>query len=432
MSGIKDVTVTMTRSERDRLINNARCAEETVEQLRQRQRTTENALNYANAQFNNLNQKLNREIAGLSDEMRQMSNEQNRRLREQAASFKDAMTDLKVNLETQMERNRQSLQNAINNVQANIQAKENNHRKQAEFWVNQTEIFFKDIEQYRHDLFTPNRLQKLKNELAQTSSDMRSEAFQSAISSARNVFNQAAELKEIVVSAEMEWNFYYKKFQEALAKARSDLNYHKTMQFTFETEYEPVEANINYWTDNSLDRIEGKLVQIEQNAQKPNEISTDKLKEMTSDIKQINNEMEIAEAKAKEAVISSQFRAEMASKLGETLIAQGWTCDDSAYEGENYNGKIHVKLSDIKGNEIVAVIAPDENMANHIEINFFNKDNDEGFRQTQLKSIQNSLKENSGLNIGEPVCRKGYETKISDNYAIKDIRATAAKKVQTR
>jgi len=421
MSGIKDVTVTMNRSERDRLINNARRAEETAEQLRQRQRATENALYYANIQFDNLNQKLDREIAGLNDEMRQMSNEQNRRLREQAASFNGAITNLKIDLEAQ-----------INKVQANIQAKENNHRKQAEFWISQTEIFFKDIEQYRHDLFTPNRLKKLKNELAQTSSDMQNEAFQAAISSARDVFNQTAELKNIIVSAEIEWNFYYKKFQEALAKARSDLNYRKTMQFTFETEYEPVEANINYWTDNSLDRIEGKLVQIEQIAKKPNEISTDKLKDMTSDLKQINDEMEIAEAKAKEAVISSQYRAQIASKLGDTLIAQGWTCDDSAYEGENYNGKIHVKLSDIKGNEIVAVIAPDENMTNHIEINFFNKDNDEGFRQTQLKSIQNSLKEDGGLNIGEPVCRKGYETKISDNHAIKDIRATAAKKVQTR
>jgi hypothetical protein len=433
MSGIKDVMVTMTRTERDRLLNSARRAEETREQAIQRERLSQNALNAANMKLKILNRTLNNEIAGLHDDMRSMANEQNRRLMEQAANFNGAMADLKVNLEAQMERNRQSLQDAINKVQANIQAKENNHRKQAEFWVKQTEIFFTDIEQYRHDLFTPNRLQKLRAELSQTSSDMRSEAFQAAISSARNVFNQAAELKEIVVNAEIEWNFYYKKFQEALADARSNLDYRKTMQFTFATEDgdETVNADINYWTEKALDRIEEKLAQIKQRAAKPNEISTDELKEMTAALRQINAEIETAEAKAKEALVSSQFRAEMASKLGEVLMSQGWTCNGSAYEDGEYNGKVHVKLSDIKGNEIVAVISPDENMVNNIEINFFNMDNDEGFRQMQLESIHNSLKEDSGLNIGEPVCRKGYETRISDNYAIKDIQATAAKKAQT-
>ena len=428
MSGIKDVRVTMTTSERDRLVNNARRAEETAQQLQQRQRTTENALNAANAKFDSLNQTLNREIAGLNAEMQQMASEQNRRLKEQAASFNGAITNLK----TQMERNRETLQNAISNVQANIQVKENNHRKQADFWINQTEIFFADIEQYRHDLFTPNRLQKLKNQLTQTASDMQNEAFQAALSTSRSVFNEVVELREIVVNAEIEWNFYYKKFQEALADTRSNLNYRKTMQFTFATEdgNETVDANINYWTEKALDSIEEKLVQIEQRAMKPNEVSTDKLKEMTMDLKQINAEIEIAEDKAKEAFVSSQFRAEMATKLGEVLIERGWTCDGSTYEGGEYNGKVHVKLSDVKGNEIVAVITPDENLANNVEINFFNIDNDEGFRQTHLESIQNSLKD-GGLNIGEPVCRKGYETKISDNNTIKDIQATAAKKVQT-
>jgi hypothetical protein len=428
MSGIKDVTVTMTRTERDRLVNNARRADETAQQLQQRQWMVENALNAANANFDSLNRTLNREIAGLNAEINQMANEQNRRLREQAASFNGAITDLKV----QMERNRESLQNAINNVQANIQAKENNHRKQADFWINQTKIFFTDIEQYRHDLFTPNQLQKLKNELEQTSSDMQSEAFQSALSTSRGIFNKAAELKEIVVNAEIEWNFYYKKFQKALADTKSNLNYRKTMKFTFATEDgdETVDAKINYWTENVLDCIEEKFVQIEQIATKPNEISTDKLKEMIEELNQINSEIEIAEGKAKEALVSSQFRAEMASKLGEVLIDKGWTCDGSTYESGEYNGKVHVKLSDIKGNEIVAVISPDENMANNIELNFFNIDNDEGFRKMHLESIRNSLKD-GGLNIGEPVCRKGYEAKISDNHAIKDIQATAAKKVQT-
>ena len=416
MSGIEDISVILAEA----LINGARRERENAEQLRQRRWLAENASNAANARFERLNQALNREIAGLNDEMRNMANEQNRRLNEQARNFNEAITSLKVNLEA-----------AINDVQASLQAKESNHRRQADFWISQANIFFTDIEQYRHDLFTPNQLQKLKNQLAQASSDMQSEAFQSAIASARGVFNKTAELREIVVNAEIEWNFYYKKFQEALADATSDLNYRKAMQFTFATEEgdETLDANINYWTENALDGIEEKLTQITQRAAKPDELSTDALKEMLEEFKQINAEMEVLENKAKAALVSSQFRAEIASKLGEALISQGWTCDGSAYEGGEYNGKVHVKMSDIKGNEIVAVIAPDENLANNIELNFFNKDNDEGFRKTHLGNILNSLKE-GGLNIGKSVCRKGYERRISDNEAIRDIKATAAKKAK--
>jgi len=432
MSGIKEIMVTMTQTERNRLVNNARSATETAEQHRQRQLATQNALNTANRKIETLNLTLNNEISGLHTEIRQMTNEQNRRLREQAANFNGAISDLK----TQMERNNQSLQNAINNVQANIQAKENTHRGQAEIWINQTKTFFTDIEQYRHDLFAPSRLEKLKNELNQTSSNMRSEAFQAAIATAMSVFNKAAELKEIVVNAEIEWNFYYKKLQEALADTRSNLDYRKTMQFTFATEDgdEIVDAKINYWTGNALDDIEKDLARIEQRAGQSDKLSTDELKEMTSALNEINARGEFAENQAKEALILSAYRAEMADKLAEVLDKQGWQCkdEDMTYEGNEHNKPVHVKFTDISGsgNEIVAVITPVENAKNNLELNFFTRDNDEEFRQTMSKSIHTSLQEN-GLNVGEPVCREGYKNRSSDNERVRDIKATAARGLKT-
>ena len=452
MSGIKDVPVKIMKSEWDRMVNNARCVEETNAQLMKRQKKAENAINAANERAANLERTLNQEINGLNEEMRQMAREQNRRFSEQAnefnskiqkqaADFNGKLENQKRELQSsinevsqQAEKNRQVLQNQINVISSKIEAKEKNAKKLAEFWISQTQAYINDIKQYRHEMFTPGQLERLEGKLKQMLSDINNGMYEAAISTARGLFNDAVDLKEAVLNAETEWLYYHGLFQKVLADTEANLDYRKSMQFTFATEdgNETVDANINYWTENALDLIEEKFAQIKQKASKPNEISIDKLKEMTEALGHINDEMEITEAKAKEALISSQFRAEIASKLVEVLKKQCWECkeDDIAYEGGDYNEKVHVKLSDIKGNEIVAVITPDGNMANNVELNFFNIDNDEGFRQTQLESLQKSLKEGGDLEIGAPVCRKGYEEKNSDNHAIKNIQATAAKKKQ--
>jgi len=491
MSGIKDVMVTMTRDERDRLLNSAQRANESKEQTLYRERLSQNALNAANMKLETLNRTLNNEISGLHDDMRSMVNEQNKRFKEQAAEYnrriqqqtaeqnrrlqeQKAETDRKLqqqasdfsgrlenqrrelqssinevsqrteryrqelassinDVKQQAEKNRQELQSQINRINAKIEAKDYKGRKLAEFWISQTQAYISDIEQYRHDMFTPGQLEKLKGKLKQMLSNMENEMYEAAIATAMGLFNDAVDLKEVVLNAETEWLYYHGLFLQTLADTEANLRYYENLQFTFDTEQgkETIDAKINYWKNGILDDISASVSGVKQKTEQIQQISTQQIIDYIDTLNQQNVRMEIASSETKEAIISSQFRAEMASKLGEVLMAQGWTCDGSTYEGGEYNGKVHVKLSDIKGNEIVAVITPDENMVNNIEINFFNIDNDEGFRQTQLKSIQNSLKEDGGLNIGEAVCRKGYETKISDNYAIKDIQATATKKVQT-
>ena len=432
MSGIKDVPVTIMNSQWSAMQNSVRSARETALQAQKRQQAAESAAQRASARVDTLNQKLNREISGLSDEMRQIANEQNRRLKEQAKNFDTAMTGLKVDLEAQIEKNRESLQKSIDNIQKSIQEKEDKHRKQAEFWISQTKPYLTDIEQYRYDLFAPKQFKELQELLKSAASDIQSEAFQAALPSARSAFRQAVELKEILANAEMEWSSCYMEFQKILADTRSNLNYRKEMQFTFNTENgeEKIDAKINYWTENALDRIEEKLMQIEKKAERLDGLPTDELREMTEGLRQINTEIETAESKAKDTLLLSQFRAEIVDKFGDVLEGRGWKYDGSAYEGEEHNGNVHAKFSDVKGNEIVVVVSPNENMVNNIELNFFNLDNDAEFRQMYLESIRNSLKE-GGVDLGTPVCRKGYERKVSDNHALKDIEATAAKKVQT-
>jgi len=465
MSGMKDVRVTMTRTQRDSLLNSARRAEESAQQARQREQVTQNALNNANRQLDSLNRTLNNEIAGLHEDMQQMAqdqnrrlqqqaNEHNRRLQEQARSFNNSITDVNRRMESQRvalegsinqvrqqtENNRQQLQNAIDNVNARIDvhdARDTNHRRVAEFWISQVQAYIGDIKQYRHDMFTPGQLAKWQNELDTIQQrEMAQEAYQTAMASARSAFNNVVELKENVVNAESEWTNYHSIFVQSLADAQSNLNYHQNMQFTIEMEHgnETVDSNINFWTNNALGRISDALEEVKAREGKIQEVPTAELIQLLDRLSEINSQMEIAANEAKEALISSQHRAEMANILTSALSGCGWdfheATDGMTYEGEQHNRPVHIKMSDGMDNEIVAIITPDTNLDNKLELHFFYETNDEERQRAWIESMQNSLKE-SGLNVSTPVCREGYESTASDAHSLRNIQETAARKVET-
>ena len=429
MSGIMEAAVIMPIFAITQLVRGTKRAEEASWVERQREMSMLSVRNAARDRQAVLNRALNIDVTGFHPELRHVAVEQNRRLEQQSMSFHGEI----AGMQEQMERDRVIFQNEINNVRSKIEAKENDHRKIAEFWISQTEVFFTDIEQYRHDLFMPNQLQKLKDQLAQASVDMQNKAFQAAIASSRSVFNQAAELKEQIVNAEIEWNYYCTKFQQELADTKLNLDYRQTMQYAITTDNgdEKVDANIDYWTDGALVAVSSSIAEIDKKTEQIEKIPTQELIDTTDSLSLINNQMEQAEKKAKEALISSQLRAEMANTLTNALAGCGWNCDGVTYEGDEQTEPVHVKLSDGMGNEIVAVISPDKessDMKNNLEINFFDpKNNDEEQRRIWIENIQNSLKE-SGMELSAPVCRKGYENSVSDNYALKDINATAKRK----
>jgi len=463
MSGIKDVMVTMTRTERDRLLNNAQRAAESAEQARQRERASQNALNASNLKLDALNRALNNEIAGLHDDMRRMSNDQNRRFMEQASEYNRRLqeqkseTDRKLrhqeadfngrlenqrrelqssinDVRQQAEENRKTLQNQINGISARIEAKENNHKKLAEFWISQTQAYMNDIEQYRHEMFAPGDLKKLKGKLEQMLSDIKNEAYQSAISTARGLFNETVDLKEIVLNAETEWLYYHGLFLQTLADTEANLTYYEKLQFTFEMEHgtETVDAQVNYWTNGILDEISASISEVKRKTEQIQQVSTEQLIDCIDALNRQNVKMKIASDEAKEVMILSQTRSEMANKLADALEEVAWKCDNIIYEGGEQDQPVHIKLSDGMGNEIVAIITPEintQNMSNKLELHFFDQKNDEKERQKWIASIENGLKQ-EGLEVGEAKCVKGYEAKPSDKMEVKDINATAQRKVE--
>ena len=425
MSGIKDVYVTITQSERNRLISTAKLACETAAQAQYRQQQTQRALNDANAKAAELSRVLNAEISGLNSEIKKMAQEQNRRLKCQADGFNRTIDEIK----SQMAQDKLELQNAIKEVQESLDAKEQSHKQMAEFWLEQVSAFIEDIANYRHELFAPTQLNLLRSQLGLIRQDMESEAYQSAISSGRSLFERTANLKDVVVNAEVEWSHYYNELLNLLAQVKSDINYSNDMKFVIETENgdEEIDAQIDYWTDGELKSIAGLVQEIDNRIQDAENISTEELVAMINELKKYAAEIKEVQGKAREALIASQLRADMAGTMADALAGAGWECTGYTYEGDECNKPLHIKFEDGNGNEIVAVISPDkvnDTLANNLAINFFDPyNNDESMRGIWVDSIKSTLDE-AGLNAGTPTCREGYEVKASDNEQIRDIEKT--------
>ena len=445
MSGIKECTVTMTRAQRDAMLNNTRRAEESAQLAMQREQMVQNALNIANSQLSSLTQTLNNEIAGLHADMRQMAREHNQRFQQQAYEFNDSISDVnrrmeeqRVELENfiiqvrqQSEHNRQQLQTAIDNINAKMEARDSTHKQVAEFWISQIQAYCGDVEQYRHNLFAPGQMARMRSELDAILHNMYHEAYQAAMASARAAFGNVVDIKDRVASAEIEWSFYHSAFLQAFAEAKSNLAYYQDLKFEIQMEHgiETVDAKINFWTNNALRRLNEDLEKIEAKGNQLQEVPTEELIRLLYSLNQVNAQMEAAADEARVALISSQQRAEMANKLTNALAGCGWDfnneTDGVAYEGEQHNRPVHIKMSDGMDNEIVAIISPDVDMSNKLEIKFFSETNDEGRQRAWIDSMQDSLKE-EGLNVSTPVCREGYERIPSDVNTLRDIRVTAS------
>jgi len=459
MSGRKDVYVRVPRDEINRLRNNAKWSEETAHEAKQREKRAQAALDAANMKLETLNRALNSEIAGLQGDMRNMANEQNRRFREQAAECNRKLENQRIELQSslndvsqrierykteltssindvrqQSEKNRKELQNQINGINARIRSKEQNEQKLAEFWVSQTQAYIKDIEQYRHEMFTPGQLERLNGKFEQMLSSMKNEMYQAVIATAMGLFNEAVDLKEEVLNAETEWLYYHGLFLQALAATEANLDRCNNLQFTFDTENgkETVDAKVNYWTEGVLDEVSALISGVKQNTAQIQQVSTQQLIDHITNLNRQNVIMETASTEAKEVMILSQCRADMANKIADVLEAVMWNCERVTYVGGEENQPVHVKLSDGMGNEMVVIVSPEINaqgMSNKVELNFFDSKNDERQRKEWIESIRNGLRK-AGFEVGEAVCVGDTENKPSPKTELLDIEATARQQIK--
>lgn len=485
MSGIKDTTIQMSRRQRDRMLSDIRRSQANAQRARERENAAEAArrraeqrsseltgqLRQAQQNAERMERETSRQISEIQTQvngirreqnqrLEQLSKENTARLNEQARDFQsrlqqqadryDSRLESQRNeytsmvnevradlaeqgqkLSSKIEQNRRELKQSIDEVSGRVsrmQQVRQNHKEMAEFWIQEAESVFREIEEYRHELFAPGRLAVLQSLLQDSRSDIGNEAFETAIGAARNAFRDSMDLKEDVVNSEMEWNNWYNLLSQLYTETKSNLEDLGSMRFEYqaynedgEEETAVVNADIDYWTSGKLQILRNQFAELEQRIQQAENCTASQLQAMMNELAHVQEMMDHLEADSRVSLQLSQERRDLACDIVEAL-SDGFAFDpDSgvgAYAGNeqrnSYEGTIR---NPVTNDQVSFRISPKENeeglLTNQMELHYFSDSNQEVLDGQMLDAITQTINGN-GVPLGEMRCREGYEHCSSD------------------
>lgn len=331
---------------------------------------------------------------------------------------------------------RRELQGQIKTIQDHIVAKEQHAEGQAQQWLQDTQALLKLIdESYDHQKFKPNELAKLQNELQLAQNNISQGHYEAAISTTQQTYLHTQELRLELERLTLEWNAYLTAARQNAAEVLAACDTHQTAKLTFETKEgaEEVAAEVDFWTHDALSKLRQQVAEEQNQLDKPDNLSLDELKQSIANSEQWRQESEELVEQAKEALIASQLRNNIAQSIEAALCDSGWDVVDATYEGEDHRGALHVKLQNLAKEELVTIItpekAPDQTIRNKLNINFFDNTNDEKFRQNRLDIIRNKLRD-EGLDCSQPKCAPGTENQPAGEVEKLDFEKVRANEVE--
>lgn len=378
-------------------------------------------------------------LGNMSEEMRRMDEQHARQLREQRQRLDAELSNLgqhvaaqrveylelldqqEHRLSQEMVQQRLALEGQIQDLATTIQRKETHESEQASQWLRDTKALLDEIDSgYRHQAFTPHALDDLRRELHLVEANHRQGLYQAAISSAQQTLLRGFQLRLRLEKLEAEWDAH---LAAALTSCRETLAYCDvltTTRFTLDTVagQQELDAEIDYWTEGGLRDLLQKVRQRLDalTVSTPEQTSLEVFKNAIANSAAWRQAAEALVVKARENLILSQLRHDIAAKVVDSLGERGWEAVESAYEGEEVDDRgwlnaYHLKLINHAGDEVVTIIEPDSQGgqgANRVTLSYFGKSNDAQFNLNLAKAVGSALAE-SGLDVAAPRSVPGYE-----------------------
>lgn len=307
----------------------------------------------------------------------------------------------------------------IKSLEKSIKDKEKYQKNQALEWLKNAKDALALVDTYNHEKFAPNEYNDLKQRISLIDSNIKNGNYE--LSNSQNIWMDSYKLRARLEELENEWNTYLQLSQQSNAELLASCEAHEIVKIAFDTEEETIEleADIDKWCNGELTELKNKALEHQKTLQQTEDLKIDNFKKILEESYYINEEVVALTQKAKEAIILSQKRSDMASDIVESLDESGFEIVDSCFEEEDERKAIHLKLQNISGDEVVTIITPVNNKENKLDIHFFD-DNDESFKQTRLSSILQRLQQD-GIRCSTPQCVTGTEHQNRGNEQVRDF-----------
>ncbi len=224
-----------------------------------------------------------------------------------------------------------------------------------------------------------------------------------------------ADLRLELEQKEQESLLIYNAALEEIKAAIAESEAHHTCQVEIGegNEVEAFDLDVDYWTNGKLSHYEQNLRQLESRlVSLSGTFSKEQIEAIRQQINIAQPQLTEIVEQSRLAVLGSQMRAEIADRVVEALSNLGYTLvnveTDALYEGNDERQPYVVKVQNVAGDEVVAVINPEKEFGtNSISINAFSESLvDETAAQQNAKAVFDALEDAGIEGVGEMLCNK--------------------------
>jgi hypothetical protein len=298
------------------------------------------------------------------------------------------------------------------------------HEATASFWISAAQDVAKNIENSRHDLHYPGRFRAVVEQLRRAETDFADKAFQSALNVGREACEETLNLYADVGMAEVEWLKQYGLWEYALAETESKLKEYGELNFSIETTEgaEKVEARIDFWTNGALEEIGGDLDGLKNEMGDAQKQKIENLMNGAAKLADLQLRMECALELAREKLIESQIRHDIAADAADLLGECFALLDrDGSYVGRDERMPYVVNLKNHDTKEEITIVCEGKGK---IEIDTRLPVNSAETHARFGQDAGDALAELDGcggMSSGPLVTKRGYENRSSDRECLFNI-----------
>lgn len=386
-------------------------------------------LNQVSAEAQARQDAMERSLAGLSEQTRQLEGQLTRRLRAKAELLVNEMRDANQQLRTEARQ-------ALDQAEARFQADLDEERKQREQSYRSLREALDDVRADRdralvaaktlladagllrgvidadmpHERFAPGRLADVEQRLAMAQGNLSAGLGEAALAQAQDLYLQLSALRAEVEFRHQEWQAARIAASTAVTALLEQIRVNSSLEVTGTDGklIDGVTLDVDYWSEGELTELRARATAIADRVGGPADpVDLAELRTIVQrDAPQLDEQLTAIVGRAGARQFSSQVRVNLAELVVTTLedtTGFVWEQGQATYAGQDPRRAFYSKLVHPDDSEIVVEVSPDEAGESCVLriLSFDSGTPDEEERVRRVHAIAAGLR-NRGLQVGDP------------------------------
>ncbi len=380
-------------------------------------------------------------VGSLKSDLVSLEKDTQKRLKQQRKEFMGCLKDQRgeylqifkeqdIKFTRMVDSERNARQHAVDNLQNQINAiVADADRKQdaAASFVSDLSKIMTEMETLPHERFAPGEIDTLRRHVEDAQRSVNAGMPEAALSTAQSAFWELADLRALVQAREAEFMLLYQAALEEtralLEEARSHRKYQ--LDIGIEGKSDTIEMEVDHWSHGALSEQEAKIKAVEARLlSEADSLTIEETRELLSELEAEKPVMTDIVEQAKQNILASQLRVNIADMAVEAFQAQGFTVADETYEGEDQRNAYVVKMINVAGSEVVTVISPVPGEMGRNEVSVHSYDQtyvDDATLRQRAEELVSVLRE-EGLETGTPSCSGKADPEYQDMEQVRQRR----------